>query len=682
VRSAKLAVLALLSALWPHTAQPQRDAGPRPRPADDPLLRWMDRIAQEQLRRRKNEIAQIRTAADAERRQRAVREKILNTMGGLPEYQGPLHARVTGNIHGDSFTIEKVIYESLPGFFITANLYRPNQAGRYPGVLLQSGHTQEGKPESQRLAINLALKGFVVLAFDPMGGGEREQTYSKELDRSAAGWTTMEHLQAEAQTLLLGQGMARYFIWDAMRSLDYLASRPDVDASRIGAVGCSGGGALTAYIGALDARVKAVAPACSTNSFELEFGRDRPMGEFHAEMSLPGFLAAGLDTADFVELAAPKPWMILATEGDYFTPDAAKIVYQEARAWYRLFHAEDNVEFFVGSGPHGTPLETRETVYRWMIRWLKDGQGDARERPVRLYNNFELQVTRSGRVDDEPGSRRMHQIILEDYRARKRPGTVPELLTRLRELQIPSDASAVPVKVLQKDNHRLTLRLETEAGIEIGAKLYLPGRPGRKGAVVVLADSATERFTEKITKLGWMVLELAPRDSPWSYDNRPLIGNWAANTRADHIGRNLPAMRAHDIVRAVDVLTARDDVDASSIRGAARGVKGVWLLAAAAVDPRIGKIWLDRTPHNFRSALERPVNTDLFEALIPGLLLRWDLEDLVKAMGNRSVLWTDPANWSGKIVIAGPSYRYRYPVGDATDFADAQDDEYLAELLR
>jgi hypothetical protein len=105
-------------------------------------------------------------------------------------------------------------------------------------------------------------------------------------------------------------------------------------------------------------------------------------------------------------------------------------------------------------------------------------------------------------------------------------------------------------------------------------------------------------------------------------------------------------------------------------------------LLAAAADPRIGKVWLDKTPYSLRSALEGPMNTGLFEAVIPGFALRWDLEDLVKPMGNRSVLWTDPTNWMGRVVAAGPSYRYRFVLGDVTERSHEQDDAYLAELMR
>jgi hypothetical protein len=169
----KLTVLALLLAL--HLSSQE--------PAPDPLLRWMDQIAQQQLERRERAITEIRTVADAERRKQTVRETFLSLIGGLPDYSGPLNPRITGSIQSEKYTIEKVIFESLPGFYVTANLYRPSQPGRYPGVLLQAGHTQEGKPEGQRLAANLALKGFVVLAHDPLGQGEREQTYDKGAGR-------------------------------------------------------------------------------------------------------------------------------------------------------------------------------------------------------------------------------------------------------------------------------------------------------------------------------------------------------------------------------------------------------------------------------------------------------------------------------------------------------------------
>jgi hypothetical protein len=655
----------------------------------DSTLRWMNEIAQRELQQRGETIRQVHTVAEAEHRKQEVRTKLMADLGGLPDYSGPLNSRITGQIRNDSYTIEKVIYESLPGFYITANLYRPNRPGRYPAVLLQAGHTQEGKPENQRLAANLAMKGFVVLCFDPMGQGERVQTYSRQLDAPLAGWSVPEHIQMAAQAQLIGEGLARYFIWDAMRSLDYLASRSDVDASRIGAAGCSGGGALTTFTGALDPRLKVVIPGCYPSSFQLLFSTFGP----DAEMVFPRFLASGLDTADFVELSAPTPWLLQATEQDqyHFSHEGVRLVYEEARKWDALYEAQDKVGFLVGPGWHGMPLVSREAVYEWMIRWLKDGQGDFHEQPVKMYTNHELLVTASGNVENEAGSRKLYQLLLADFHARERQGTIPELFDELRNLKIPTDGSAPEVKILDESNgaegRQQHIKFESEPGIWLDARLYVPSSPGRKPAVLMVKGNEyfgimpTATMAEQMARLGQVVLEMEPRKSFMKNDEGPFTGDWITNVQANLIGLDLPALRAHDILRGVDLLRSRSDVEPASIRGAARGVEGIWLLLAAAADPRISKIWLDRTPYGLRAALENSMTSDLWDAVVPNFVLHWDLNDLMKAMGERQVLWTDPTNWMRRVVALGPPYQYRYVLGDTTDLANAQDDEYIRELL-
>ena len=128
------------------------------------------------------------------------------------------------------------------------------------------------------------------------------------------------------------------------------------------------------------------------------------------------------------------------------------LLYEEVKRWYKLYGAEETVGIFIGPGPHGTPLVSREAVYQWMIRWLKDGHGDYHEQPVKLYNNHELLVTRTGRVEDEPGSRKLYQLILDNYEAKKHKGTTQELVAKLRSLKIPTDGSAPSVKILNESN--------------------------------------------------------------------------------------------------------------------------------------------------------------------------------------------------------------------------------------
>ncbi len=663
-------------------ALPAQEAG------EAPLLALMNGIAQGQLHQRTDSILAVATLEQAQERKRLVRAKLLEDLGGLPDYHGPLHARITGRIRNDSYTIEKVIYESLPGFYITANVYRPNRPGRYPGVLLQAGHTQEGKPENQRLAANLALKGFVVLCFDPIGQGERVQTYSRQIHAPLAGWSVPEHIEMAAQTLLISQGLARYFIWDAMRSLDYLAGRPDVDASHLGGAGCSGGGALTTFTGALDPRLKVVVPGCYPASFRVLFSTMGP----DAEMIFPNFLASGLDTADFVEQSAPVPWLLETTETDeyHFSHEGVRLVYDEARRWYSLYHAEENLGYLMGPGSHGLPLVSREAIYQWMIRWLKNGQGDAHEQPVRMYSNHELQVTSSGNVEDEPGNKKLYQILFADLHSRESRKTIPELSAELADLKIPTDRSSPAVKILHETTgpgwRQEQIQFESDPGIYLDATLYLPLSGNRKPAVLMVkgpeffAVTPQVAMAQKMVEQGQVVLEMQPRTMPVQ-EHGPYTGDWEINARANLIGLNLPALRAHDILRGVDLLSARPDVDSKSIRSMARGVEGVWLLLAAAADSRIVGIWLDRTPYSLRAALDNSVAADLWDAAIPGFVLHWDLHDLVKAMGSRRVLWTDPTNWIRTVVFAGPSFRYRYVLGDTTDLADAQDDAYIRDLL-
>ncbi len=634
---------------------------------DDRLLQWMDRIAQQQLSEREATIARIRTVGEAKARQAWVRAKILELLGGLPDYNGPLNARVTGRIERSRYTIEKVIFESLPEFYVTADLYLPKEGGKHPGVLMPMGHWEQGKLAAQPMAANLAMKGFVVLAYDPVGQGERQQAYDRRIEASLAGGSTDQHFQAGAQSILAGENFARYRIWDAKRALDYLLSRPEVESEKIGCTGCSGGGTLTTYISALDPRIKVAAPACYINSWRQLFAG--PTGD--SEQSFPFFLSSGLDVADYIELFAPKPWLINSTIGDFFPIEGARHAYQEALDWYRIYNAEDNIRWAVGPGPHGTPLEIREAIYEWMIRWLKDGRGNFREEPVEMAPDFDLLATQTGQVE----GRQIYQVILDRFRQRMSQGSTEQLLAEIRKwsgdragqppvVHVLSDAPGEVFRTQQ-------LALEVEPGLEISGTLYAPIAPGRKSAIL-LVDLDTP-LAERLAAHGAVVLNLQPRGVPV-----PSTGEDQAaakqNIRAWVIGKNLAGMRAGDIQRGVDVLLAQPDVDAGSVRAAARNVSGVWLLMAASIDARIGKIWLDRTPYSLRAALEVPLARDLHDAVIPGFALHWDLEDLVKAMAPRPVLWTDPTDWMRKVVPHLAGFLYRT--------FEEPDDRFLAELMK
>ncbi|MGA2595737.1 MAG: acetylxylan esterase, partial [Bryobacteraceae bacterium] len=583
-------------------------------------------------------VAKIQTKEDAVKRQAFVRAKVLELIGGIPDYSGPLHAVATGHIDQPGFVIEKVLFESWPGLFVTANLYRPDKPGRFPAVLLPLGHWEYGKPAVQVIAGNLALKGFVVLTYDPIGQGERQQAYDRRIEASLLGGSTEQHFLAGAKDILIGRSFARDRIFDGVRALDYLVTRSEVDKDRIGVTGCSGGGTLSTYIAALDPRVKVAAPTCYITSF-----RDLFRGAVgDSEQSIPGFISSGLDQVDYVESFAPKPWLIGSTEEDFFPIAGSKMAYEEARGWYKMFGAEDRLKWVVGPGGHGTPLVVREAIYGWMIRWLNNGEGSSKEQDVPVLPEFKLWVTQTGQVSDLPGSRDIYDVIRERFEKERTQGTKEDLSKALLQWMADPEG-ATPFGTVTRE-------------------IMTPRSGGKHQAVLLVDTRQNSALREKAGKLvgaGNIVEILLPRGEPDPQEtSRQFSGAWIMNTRAWLIGANLPGMRARDIIDGVSILAGRPDVDGSNIRAEARGIAGVWLLMAAAVDARIKAVAVNSAPYSLRAAIEEPLARDLHDAAIPGFALRWDLIDLVSLIQPRKVAWTDPMDWTGHVKPLPGEYRY------------------------
>ncbi len=224
------------------------------------LPAYLNNLAQDATVKRLARFNQIQTPSDFRTWQEENRRTFLDLIGGLPTERLALHARVTGEISREGYVVRKVIFESLPEYYVTANLYLPTTGkGPFPAILTPCGHSPAGKAYDvyQHLFIGLVKRGYVVLSYDPMGQGERYQYWNFLQQETLLKDPDYQHAMAGLQEILLGQNLARYFIWDGIRGLDYLTSLPEVDASRLGVTGSSGGGTLTTYISMLDPRVKA-----------------------------------------------------------------------------------------------------------------------------------------------------------------------------------------------------------------------------------------------------------------------------------------------------------------------------------------------------------------------------------------------------------------------------------------
>jgi dienelactone hydrolase len=687
-----LSVLIVAHLSLPAVSSQAQQARLVPDPAADQtpraqLERSLTALAHRQLLARKDAMARVTTPDALEARRVSVRETFLRLIGGLPSTKAPLQARVTGQRKGDGFAVENVVYESLPGYPVTANVYVPaGSTGRLPAIVVSMGHYDLGKA-GERVGPDLARKGFVVLAYDPMGQGERLQHYDPELRASRAGGSTEEHGQAAARAELVGESVARYFVWDAMRGLDYLSTREDVDPARLGAAGCSGGGTVTTYLAALDLRVKAAAVACYITSWDAIV--DGP-GPQEAEQSLFGFLSSGLDMGDYVALIAPRPLLILSTADDFFPVAGARAVFEEGKGLYALAGAADRIDWSSTPGGHGISPPGREAMAAFFQKWLAGGKGDARDEPDARLAPADLQVTETGQVSTSLHARTIADLVAEHAPPRAALASTPAEAEHQKERvqEAVAEMTGAPrgpgantpprTRVhssLGRPGYRIDLiSFPVEEGLDLWGLLAVPEGKGRRPAVL-LADPRLRAATaeapgadlDDLARRGHVVLALELRGNPTAADppSRPsLLGPLAATyRRASVVGKSLAGMRAADVRRGVDLLAARGDVDALRIDAIGRGTFAMPVLLAAVLDPRVARVALVESPVSYRAVLGHSIHKDLPESLLPGVLLRFDVGDLVLALAPRPVALVDPVD----------------PVGQALGRAEA--DRELGDVL-
>jgi dienelactone hydrolase len=338
--------------------------------------------------------AALRTKADAEAYVREVREKVRQCFGPLPE-KTPLNARVTGIVERDTYRIENVIFESRPGFPVTANLYVPKGRGPFPGIVGTCGHSANGKAAEsyQAFAQGLARLGQVCLIFDPVGQGERLQCVGPDL-KPKHGIGTQEHLHLGNQQFLVGEFIGTWMAWDGTRALDYLLTRPEVDPRHIGLTGNSGGGTQATWLCALEPRWTMAAPSCFVTTFRRNLENELPAD---TEQCPPRALALGLDHSDFIAAMAPRPVLLLGQERDYFDARGLEQAHGRLRHLYRLLGAEENLGLFIGPDTHGFHRANREAMYGWFKRH-SGSAAPASEPALTFEKDATLQCTPRGQV--------------------------------------------------------------------------------------------------------------------------------------------------------------------------------------------------------------------------------------------------------------------------------------------
>ena len=295
-----------------------------------------------------------------------LRDHVLASAGLMPmPERTPLRPVVFDEVTHPDYTVSKVYFESLPGFFVTGNLYRPIGAGPFPAVLSPHGHWTYGRLENTAInsvpgrAIGLARQGFVVFTHDMVGYGDSRQ---------------LTHTFGGRRETLWGLSLGGLQLWNAIRSLDFLETLPYVRRDGFGVTGESGGGTQTFLLGSIDPRVAVAAPV---NMISLHM-----QGGCLCE-NMPG-LRLDTNNLEIAATIAPRPLLMISATGDW-TAETMEVEYPAMRSLYSLLGAEAKVHAVRFTAEHNYNKDSREAMYAWMARWLQHAPDDVK-RPERSFS--------------------------------------------------------------------------------------------------------------------------------------------------------------------------------------------------------------------------------------------------------------------------------------------------------
>jgi dienelactone hydrolase len=664
----------------------------------------------QQLDARTAAFEQLKGPADCRAWQQERREFFVRQLGGFPQ-RTPLEARVVGHLEGEDYRVEKVIFASRPDHHVTANLYLPKSPGPYPAVLVPCGHSHDGKAAGgyQRVSILLAKNGMAALCYDPIGQGERYQMLDFEHDHEhfksvsrplpvphprVQYLCTVEHTTMGLGCILLGTNIAQYRIWDGMRAIDYLQSRDDIIADKIGCTGNSGGGTLTAYLMALDERIVAAAPVCYLTTFRRLIDTQ---GAQDAEQNIFGQIAFGLDEPDYVMMRAPKPTLICAGTRDVtFDIEGTWDLFRQSKRFYSRLGYPERVELNEADVPHGFYLQQREAAARWMHRWLlgkdkviqevdpdslPDPISDEQLRALSAgdWTQEQLYCSPEGQVLLMPGEKSVFQInaeIEQQLQAKRTAAWQAISVAQRQELVRKTIGSSIPqsnatggsiesVGTIQREGYTIEkLVLTPEAGIRLPALAFIPTKLSGQAClylhgISMQADAAPGGAIETLVKQGQLVLAAELRgigETETGHDKQDYgRGRFGRDVQemflAYLIGRSYVGMRTEDVASWTRFLSEYQTTSdqPNQIQLIAIGEAAVPALHAAALQPnRFASVRLRNTIRSWSEVVRTPETLDQAVNVVHGALQHYDLADLIDLAGTDKTLLEEPVDVLGE----------------------------------
>lgn len=638
--------------------------------ADQLLYKSLSERAFSQLDKREAAVLSLTTKEQWRKRQADVRAKLARAVGPFPE-KTPLNPVITGKLKKEGFSVEKLYFESRPGYHVTAAMFLPDKRQeKGPAIIFCSGHSENGfRSEAyQRLILNYVKKGFIVLAFDPIGQGERIQYQPDELKKGATG----EHSYAGVQSFISGLPPANYFIWDGIRCVDYLLTRKEVDPARIGIAGRSGGGTQSAYIAAMDDRIAAAAPECYITTFDKLI---RSNGPQDAEQNLMYGLAEGIDMADFLEVRAPKPALIVATTRDIFAIQGARDSYHEAKRAYKAFGKAEQIQMTEDDAGHASTPKNREASYAFFQKYLHN-PGSSADLEVQLLTDEELHATPGGRAIGALRGESMFSLNekrakeLAERRSKAKPAA--NFSNELRKKIIAVSGFTKPTGktdvIFSGRLHRPGYAVEKYLVKGGGGDYHLPVlwlKPVQStGKTVLLLDdqgkaqaAQKDKLADRLASQGYEVVMpdlsgIGELGSGFINGGDSVIEGVPLNLwffgMLTH--KSLVATRAEEIMVLAEFIR-KNGTAGAVMTAAAVGTLTSDLLHAAAIQNPFDKLVLVQPLISYQSIVEERLYKPGFAlSAVPGALAEYDLPDLVETLSGKGLLLINPITAAGKEV--------------------------------
>lgn len=594
----------------------------------------------------------ITSPKELEQRVSDLRAKFIDCLGGLPSSDTPLNPVVTGTIACDGFRIEKIIFESRPQNYVTANLYVPDGIVSPTGaVMFLCGHHEYAKhaPVYQSVCQHLVKAGLVVLAQDPVGQGERLSYCQPSTGEPAIGPCITEHDYAGAQCLMVGDCLARYFVHDAMRGIDYLISRPEVDPERIGVTGSSGGGTQTCLMMVCDPRIAAAAPGTFVMNRESYIHTGQAQD---AEQIWPGMSALGFDHEDFLLMMCPKPVMVLAAKWDFFPCEGTRRTVQRCTRFWDMFDCADNLQFVEDDSVHKYTDKLAASAARFFAKHLLEKKlDDADDITTDPLDPHMLWCTASGQIRvDKADARFVWEETVDRLQQIESKRESLDINSRwdaarnwLREQVFNNRTHVEPNLRLYTSESCYDLSVQcglwwSQKGLMNHAILFRKTEFAEKELPVSLAvwnggsnclashmdwirstcDSGRAVMVLDLTGMGSMSPN--PLNSNDPLDFYGTIHKLACDLI--WLGDSLAALRIFDVLRVLDVITEWPGITSDELECYAYGTYGTYCRLASLLDSRMSQMRVVSGLESYNSLVRGQYynSDDIYSILIPDIL--------------------------------------------------------------